>query len=216
MWGDEPFSWFQVDAWVGIVTAIATAATLIWAVVVAVQAEKRAEAAEDRESEREKASERAQASRVTTYRGRTEPSGDGGIMGRHTWPVIKVDNASDLPIFAVTVYGTIPDGDGMATFRSKTAASVPPGDVKVLRFEKDESIKFAPEYHTWVVATFRDANEVMWVRTETGRLTLLPDDPEAAQQLLRDYLDDQWTVEARAHYAKERPPAEDLGAWLQA
>lgn len=41
MWGDEPFSWSQVDAWVGIVTAIATTATLTWAVVVAVQAENR-------------------------------------------------------------------------------------------------------------------------------------------------------------------------------
>jgi hypothetical protein len=209
MWGDEPFSWFQIDAWVGIVTAVATAATLIWAVVVAVQAEKRAEAAEDRESEREKASERAQASRVTTYKGRTEPSGDGGPLGRFTWPVIKVDNASDLPIFSVTVYGTIPDGDGMATFRSKTEASVPPGDVKALRFERAEAVNVAPEHFTWVVATFRDANEVVWVRTETGRLTLLPDDPEAAEQLLRDYLDEQWTEEARAQYAEERPPAKD-------
>lgn len=213
MWGDEPFSWFQVDALADISIAVLTLATLIWAVATALQAEKRVEDAEGREREREQelgqAAERAQASRVTIYKGQnpsTLPTSFGRSM---TFPVLKVNNASDQPIFAVTAHGTVPEGDGMMTLRSETSPSVPPGDVLDLTLNSppdgilsEHGLIYADEV-AWVAVVFRDANEVEWLRTETGRLVRMPDDAETAQQLLADYLAEQWTAEAQTRYERK-------------
>jgi hypothetical protein len=120
-----------------------------------------------------------------------------------------VNNASDQPIFSVTVHGTVPENEGATTMRSKRRPSVPPGRAQEFRLEAPEGGiptedggLLSADAVAWVAVDFRDANGVDWLRTETGRLTRMPDDPEAAMRLLTEHLAEQWTVEARAEYAK--------------
>jgi hypothetical protein len=209
MWGDESFSWFQVDAIVDVVIAAATFATLVWAVVTTTRAEKRAEDAEGRERERERAAERAQASRVTVYKGRNQSMVPTSFGRGGTLPVLKVNNASDQPIFAVTVHGSVLEGGGMMTLHSETSPSAPPGDVLDFALSPPRDgilsavgLLYAEEV-ALVAVVFRDANEVNWLRTETGRLVPMPDDEEAAGQLLAASLAEQWTTEARTRYAQK-------------
>lgn len=203
MWGDQPFSLFQVEALASVGTALVTLATLVWAVVVTLRAEKRAEIAERherlREANRELDASSAQASRVTVYKGRSEPMSE---KLRFTFATIKVDNASDQPIFAITVHGTIPDGDTVLEYRSKTRLSVPPRTVNAFGLDGPEFELYVPSEITLVAVTFRDAKEVVWLRTETGRLLRMPENEATAAAWIRMLLDDQWTPEARAELAE--------------
>lgn len=164
--------------------------------MVAVRAEKRAQAAEAREHARDQFEQRAQASRVTVYKSR-----------EGNWPVVRVHNASDQTIFGVRIYGMLPDGDDtMTVVESREYARVPAGDNAALTFFKSSKVDvpFTPERQALVVVTFRDANDVLWLRSESGRLRPVPRDPDAGRRIVLKYLDEQWTPEARATYARMR------------
>lgn len=197
-WADEPFTWSQLDAIVGLLTAAATLATVAVALWIAVRErterqasdarsallEARDQEREERERKRltaiEERETRAQASRVIVHPSATDPY------------TVQVNNSSDLPVFDATVYAAVPrTGSDLKTDRTSVGL-VRPGQPSAVTINWEKPLVG----YAALVVTFRDANDVMWLRSGTGTLERLPADPSAAEQLIDARFREQWTDES--------------------
>lgn len=211
-WADEPFEWTQIDAVVGLVDALVGIGGLVVGTVTAVATlgavgaalwvahrERRDRVAADalsallqtrdqerdeRERERlaaiEEREARAQASRVVVHPSANDPY------------TVQVNNSSDLPVFAATVHAAVPRTESDLRTDRQSVGLVRPGQPSAVTINWEKPlVAFAA-----LVVTFRDANDVMWLRTGTGTLERLPADPNTAEQLIDTRYREQWTDES--------------------
>jgi hypothetical protein len=215
-WEGEPFEWTQLEAVVAVVTAVigvlglivgaATALATLSAVAAALwvahreRQDRRAADArsavleardrerEQRELERLRAIEerevRAQAARVVVYTEADTRPFDGFV----------VNNASDLPVFAAMVHTMVPYTNDLMTVGTSEAADVI-GPGKSKSFVISQWDLMLQGISTFAV-TFRDANDVAWLRTGKGLLERLPEDGVEAEERLDARLRTQWTDRA--------------------
>lgn len=227
-WEGEPFEWTRLEAVVavmtavvgvvglavGAVTALATLAAVAAALWVAHRERRDRQAAdarsaileardrerEQRELERLRAIEereaRAQAARVVIQTEADTRPFDGFV----------VTNASDLPVFATTVHTMVPYTDEvMKVGVSELVDVVGPGKSK--HFVISQWNLMEQGISTFAV-TFRDANDVSWLRTGKGELERLPEDGVQAEELIHSRLRAQWSdrvvAEGQARLARQQ------------